>query len=374
MVNNHDVWWHFFIKGELIQIYVSAALRYFAVSLIGIFIPLYLHIERGYSLASTLHFFIFYSIVFAIMTPPAAKFAARYGMKHAVFLSVPFYLLFVGLLYLLPKFDIPLLIIAAMAGISQAFYWLGMHLVFHRASDRKHRGEEVGIRMAVSIGATILGPLLGGFLIVYFGFNIIFGLASIILLVSALVLFLSKENHVRYHFSIRSLVDKRHWQNSLFFVSRGSTNMSVGVIWPLFIFFILNDYFLLGVVGSILPAISAVLLWLAGRYSDHVSKRTIVRWVVGFESLSWIIRALVTTVGHVFGATIFGALTRGVIDSPLGAMEYDKAKKDITTYFVNREIFVSLGRLLILTFVLMTNSLSGGLIFNGFTSLLALIF
>ena len=374
MENTHSFWWNFLLKKELTQIYVSAALRYFAVSLIGIFIPLYLHKEIGYSLSSTLYFFIFYSLVFAIITPLAAKFASHYGMKHAVFLSVPFYLIFVGLLYLLPSVDIPLMLIAAILGISQSFYWIGMHLIFHRASDKKHRGEEVGIKQAVSISATIFGPLLGGFLIVYFSFNILFALASIVLLSSALVLFLSKENHLGYNFSLRSVISSRDWKNTLFFVSRGTGVIAMGVIWPLFIFFILDNYFLLGVVGAIIPAISAILLWVVGKYSDHIGKRKIIRWIAGFESISWLIKAFVITAGHVFAATIFGAITRGVQESPLSALEYDKARKDIAGYFVNREIFVCLGRILLLTFVLMTNSLSGGLIFHGFANLLALLF
>ena len=61
-------------------------------------------------------------------------------MKHTVFLSVPFYLTFVGLLYLLPIYQINLLIIAGLAGVSQAFYWMGMHQVFFHASDIEHRG------------------------------------------------------------------------------------------------------------------------------------------------------------------------------------------------------------------------------------------
>ena len=55
-------------------------------------------------------------------------------------------------------------------------------------------------------------------------------------------------------------------------------------------------------------------------------------------------------------------------------MEYDKAKEKIANYFVNREIFLCIGRILMLIFVLMADSLSGGLIFNGFANLMVLLF
>ena len=374
MMHHNHFWWRFFPKKELTQVYACATLRSFAISLICLFIPLYLHFEQGYTLPETLYFYIFYSLIFAISTPIAAKFSARFGIKHSILVSVPLYLIFMALLYCLPIFKTPLIIIATILGLSLAFYWMGMHLVFRRASDGKHRGEEVGKREGLSILATLAGPLIGGFLIGSFGFKPVFILASVLLFLSVFFLFLGKEDHVKYHFSIRSLLDKRHWQNSLFFVSRGSRVMAAEVVWPLFIFVILNDYLSLGLVGSIMALISAILVWIIGKYSDQIDRRKIIRWVVGGESLSWFLRAVVSNVGQIFGVTIFGALTYGSLEAPVGALEYDKAKRNITQYFVTKEIFICLGRILILMFVLMTNSLSGGLVFQGIVNFAALLF
>jgi len=374
MIHHHEYWWRFFPKKELTQVYASAAIRSFAVSLIGLFIPLYLFNDRGYSLEQTLSFFIFYSIIFAISTPFAAKFSARFGVKHSVLLSIPLYLLFIGLLYSLPIYDFPLMIVSATLGLSQSFYWMGMHLVFHHASHHKHRGEEIGKNKSLNVVASMFGPLIGGLLIKFTGFKILFCIASLVLFSSGLFLFLSKDNHVKYHFSLRTLVNKKHWQDSLFFVSRGTAVIANGVIWPLFIFGILGDYLSLGLVGFILSGTSVILFWLVGRYSDHVGKRKVIRWITGFESLSWFLKAMVLTVNHVFAATIFGALTMGVKESPLGALEYDKAKGEIACYFVSREVFICLGRILLLMVVIMSDSLTGGLVFQGFANFASLLF
>lgn len=374
MHHNHHFWWRFFPHKELTQVYISSAIRSFAISLIGLFIPLYLHVERGFSLPETLYFFIFYAAIFAISTPFAAKFASRFGLKHSVLLGIPFYLVFVLLLYFLPTLNTPLFIIAAMFGLSQSFYWMGMHLVFTHASDHKHRGEEVGKRKGFTIIATMFGPLLGGFLIKFVGFNFVFILASVLLFISVFFLFLSKEDYVKYHFSFRSMIDKKHWQNSLFFVARGTHVIAAGVIWPLFIFTILNDYLSLGLVGFLLSAVSAILVLMIGKFSDHIDKRKIIRWIAGFESLSWLLRALVIKVWHVFAVTIFGAITYGIFESPVGALEYDKARNHAAPYFVNREVFICFGRILLLVFVLMIDSLAGGLILNGFANLAVLLF
>lgn len=374
MIHHHEFWWRFFPKKELTQIYLSVALRGLAISMLGLFIPLYLYQELGISLNTTLIFFIFYSVIFAIFTPISAKFASLYGTKHTVLLSVPFYLAFVIGLYLLPKYPIPLIIVSSILGISQAFYWMGMHLAFHHASDHQHRGEEVGKQKAASIVATIAGPFLGGLLITFFGFPAVFLLASILLIIATFILFISGENHFHYKFSVRSVINKHNWRDSIFFVSRGTSVIAKGVIWPLFIFLTLKSYISLGIVGSLMSVVSAVLLLTMGKLSDHRDKRRIIRWVSGFETISWILRSMAATVGQVYGATIFGGITEGVRESPLGALEYDKANGDIVGYFVSREIFICLGRILLLTITIMTTSLAGSLVFEGFISLAALLF
>jgi len=372
--HNEHLWWRYFPHKELTQIYISAAIRAFAISIISLFVPLYLYVEMNFSLEQTLYFFIFYAVVFAISSPFAAKLASYLGPKHVILLSVPFYLFFIVSLYFLPTIKTPLLLIGSLLGLSQSLYWMGMHLVFTKVSDHKHRGEEVGKRKGISVLATMFGPLIGGTLIKFIGFKLVFLLASLLLVCSALFLFLSKEKHLAYHFSFRSLIDKRHWRNSLFFTARGTHVIAAGVIWPLFIFFILNDYLSLGIVGFLLSGISALLIILMGKYSDHTKKRKIIRYLAGFESLAWFLKAFVNTVAQVFGVTIFGALTFGTMEAPLGALEYDKAKGDVAGYFVNREIFICLGRILLLVFVIMVDSLSAGLIFNGFANLAVLLF
>lgn len=350
------------------------AIREFAISLIGIFIPIYLYVERGFSFVDTLSFFIFYSVTFAIITPLAAKFSARFGVKHSILLSIPLYLTSIGLLYGLNHFNISLIIISSLLGASQAFYWMGMHLEFLRASDKKHRGEEVGKRIGFALITGMTAPFFGGLLISLFGFGLVFSFTTVMLISSALILFRSKDKHTSYNFSLRSVINKDHWKDSLFFVSEGTQVMAEGVIWPLFIFFILGSYLSLGLIGSLLSGISAILVVVFGKFSDHTNKRKIIRWSSVMDSLAWVMRAFVMTVSQVYAATIIAAMAKGIKDSPVGALEYDKAKGEATAYFVSREIFICLGRILMLMFVLMTNSLSGGLLFQSLANLAALLF
>ena len=374
MHHHHEWLWHLYPKKELTRVYISLALRYFALSLISLFIPLYLYKEIGYSFEQTILFFIFYSLVLGIFSPLAAKCCEWYGVKHTVLISIPFYLAFLILLNLLPKVKLNLLWLGLLVGISLSFYWIGMNLLFYHSSHHKHRGEESGKRLSASIIASLIGPVVGGLLINVVGFYILFVLSALFLFISALVLFLSKDEHIHYEFSLRSLVDKHHWRHLLYFISQGSYITTSGVIWPLFMFSILGGYFSLGILGSLLSGVGAVLILFVGKYSDHVEKRTIIRWSAIGESTSWFVRAFVQTVGQVYAATIFGAMTYGIMVSPLQALDIDSARGRASGYFVTREVFICLGRMSVLIIVLMTNSLSGGLIAHGILNFAALLF
>jgi len=372
--DHHYNWWRFFPGKEINQIYISVALRALAVSLISIFVPMYLYSELGYTLAETLTFYMFYAVILAVSTPFTAKFACKYGLKHSVLLSVPFYIAYFFLLYQLDKFAIPLVLIATLLGLGVSFFWMGMHLEFKKVSHRKHRGEEVGKRQAVGILATLLGPLAGGALIKFVSFQAVFLLASAVLLVSALFLFASKERHVPYHFSVRSIFDKRYWQSSLFFTYRGMFAMTNGVIWPLFIFMSLGDYLYLGLIGSFSAIVMAIVLVVSGKVSDKkIKKKTLVKWIVPFESITWLIRGFFVTFGGFLGITFAHSLTYGAMSAPMAAREYNHTRDNAVEYFITREIFICLGRLLVLSFLLLTASFTSSFVLVGAASFLALL-
>lgn len=360
-------------NNKLKQIYLSSAVRSFSTAIVGLFVPLYLYNDLGYTFQETIFYYIGFALFFAIFTPLTAKFCSKYGVKHSIISSVPFYITSLVLLFLLPYYDIPLILISLVGGISLAFYWMGMNLLFFLNSNHDHRGAEVGKSMAFKIIGISAGPFVGGIIISYFGFAYAYIASGILFILSNLILFLSEENHVKYHFSFKQVINKNHWKDSLYFIGRGSEVMANGVIWPLFIFFILGSYLSLGIVGTILSGVSAILLIIVGKVSDKKDKRKMVRTSSLFEALAWIFRSLVQTTTHIYVATIFASIVNGIRKSPLMALEYDKAKDEAASYFVSREISMCMGRILVLLLALMMN-MKLGLIFQGFATFLTFLF
>lgn len=371
--NYHFHWWKFFPKKEISKIYLAIAIRSFALSLVSLFVPIYLYVDLGFSLRSTLGFFIFYSVIFAIFTPLAAKFSSKFGLKHSILLSVPFQIIYLLLLYQLGTYNIPLTLIATFLGLSMAFFWMGMHLEFKQTSHKNKLGEEVGKAQGIAVLSTLSGPLIGSLIISYFSFNVAFTASAILLFFSALPLLVSKDKHVPYNFSIRSLVSKKYLTVSFFYTYRGAWVAASRVLWPLFIYLSLKSYLSLGLLGSISGLITALLMMFVGKRSDKIGKKRIISWAVPFESFSWMIRGLCSTFNGFLGVILFQSLTYGVLSSPLAAKEYELAKGNPIEYFITREVYLCIGRILILSFVLLTGSFVASFWLVGFGSFLALL-
>ncbi|MDA1038362.1 MAG: hypothetical protein O2877_01585 [bacterium] len=90
-----------FLKNkELDELFASMSLRSFAVSIIGIFIPIYL-LQIGFSLVQVFLFFALLSIVHSISSLASIKVACKYGFKHSILFNTPLLIVFFLLLSVL---------------------------------------------------------------------------------------------------------------------------------------------------------------------------------------------------------------------------------------------------------------------------------
>ena len=88
------------------------------------------------------------------------------------------------------------------------------------------------------------------------------------------------------------------------------------------------------------------------------------------SSAIWIIKGFVKTVAQVFGITVFSSIFSLSL-LPLGAEIYNKANKSNRVgYLVMRELFVCLGRIIILAFMMIAGNFLAGFVFTGIAKLL----
>ena len=365
---------HLILNRELDELYLAIALRFFALSMIGIFLPVYLFFVINLSLPIVMYFFIVFALAFIPSSFISAKIASRIGFKHVILLSAPFMITFFFLLILLSSSNIPLFLIAIIGAFSHALYWIGHHADLARFTVRKVRGQEVGLAFFVNAVGTIIGPLVGGLILAFFNFTVLFVTGSLILLISTVPLFFSKEFYEKANFSMTKVFSRGSLKDAAAFTAQGIGSGASSILWPLYIFSILGKFFSLGLVGTLSGVVAAFSSILAGKLSDKVGKRVLIRLgSFGLIAL-WFFRTLVKTISQVYFVTIFIFIPIMAF-VPTDTLTYSKARfsRRIVEYLVFREIFINFGRIIVYTVMLVTASYIATFIFTGISQVLLIL-
>ena len=325
--------------------------------MVFVFIPIYL-LKLGYSLSMVLLFFGVLSGTHALLVVPAAKIASKFGFKHSILFSIPFLITFYYFVNTIEAYNWPLLMIPIIGGISSALFWTGYHADFSKFSKRKSRAKQVCVAHIASSMCAVFGPLAGGLVLTYFGFNILFILAVTLFIISAVPLFFSKDTHQKMNFSLKQVFTNQKIKDGLAFFGHGIEGITSGIIWPIFIFFtILGSYVKLGSVVTFSMIFSGLVMILAAKFADK-NRRLVLRIGIIAHSVIWFVKFFITTMFHVFVVDALHGMTRAARGVSYEALSYDKANKSksIMEFIVFREILINAGAsITILTMSLFLN-------------------
>ena len=291
--------------------YATIALRSLALAMIVIFIPIYL-LQLGYSLKSVFVFYLALNISRIFFMIVAAKVSSRYGFKHSMFYHVPFMVVFYVLLYNLEDYGnlIPLWIPAIVLSIGSSLFWMGYHLDFAKFSHKKSRGSEIGFSKIFSSGFHAAGPLIGGLVLYFFSFKILFVIVSVLLFFSVMPLFFSKDVHQPINISLKTIFNKKRIKGAVSHMGFGIESSVAIVIWPIFIFFsILNNYVALGLVSSLGLVFSLIATFVIGKFSD-ARRRLVLRLGAILTSLVWFLKLFVSSMMQIFIVDSIHGVTR----------------------------------------------------------------
>ena len=111
-----------------------------------------------------------------------------FGFRRSLRVSVLFGALFYIAFYFIDqdnwKYLIPLSLFIIV--LYRLFYWLPYHVDFAKFTSRKDRGRQVSMLNATRLILGIFIPLIAGFVIMRFGFDVLFVIAIILYFVSGI--------------------------------------------------------------------------------------------------------------------------------------------------------------------------------------------
>src|SRR3989338_7972128 len=283
-------------KDALSELYFSVILKSLALSLVGIFIPVYMYKELDFGIDKIIYFFLLWAILFAILTPFVAKLASRFGLKHMIVASVPFDIIFLGFLVLLKNHEISYVYPAVAYALSGSLFWTGFNIEFAKVSDKNKRGRELGSLYSLLILSGIVGPFVGGLILTYLGFTFLFYVFSILLIVSVVPLLMTPDDHEETRFYFKHIFQKSYLLIALFSL-------------------------------------------YVGKLADTKERKNILKFGALIHSLFWAIRWMASSFYQIFIVELVSGLSFVLADIPFSSMFYDKmAKRNKAEYVTFREI------------------------------------
>ena len=270
-LRNRRHFWRSLSLGELSRLYISSMLRVMALSLVGIFLPIFLYLN-GYSITEVFIFFAIECFLRVLLDLAASQLIGRIGPKHTLFLSYVVQVIALLVLLAVPNHDTPMLIIVFPWAAAMSLFYTAYHVDFSSIRHVDHTARDISrLNILERVGA-VLGPAVGGLVATFFGaqYTII---ASIVLFMVACVPMLSGKEPIERKKRIDfSGLDYQKMRPHL--LSFGSFNVESHlstVFWPFYVavfIFVANTYALVGVVASMSFAVAIFATWLIGKLID----------------------------------------------------------------------------------------------------------
>lgn len=342
------------IRREIKELYLSTLILNFGVAMILIFEPIYLY-TIGLSLQRIVLFFILVYVLYLFIMPFGAMFARRFGYERSMAVSTFIYIAYYFVFYNIA--DAPALFYLAplLYALQKTFYWPAYHADFARNADYHEDAREIAsIDILVAVVA-VVAPIVAGLILEFFGFAVLFAVASAVFLLSNLPLMSSKEVFTPkpYHYwqSYKDLLAKDTLKYFFGYLGYGEEAI-VLVLWPIFMVIVVGDLLNLGLIVAAAMLVTVLVALYVGKSADKGKKRVFLRLGTLIYSLVWFTRTIVSSVVGVLLVDTLSRVSKEVISLPVVAMTYERAQqRSIMRTLVFYEMSLAVGKLLALSLV-----------------------
>jgi MFS family permease len=281
-------------KRELKELYFFTLLYSFASSLILIFEPIFFYAE-GFSLAIIACYYAAHYLLYLILLPGGAMFAGKFGLERSLAVSMPLFIIYFLMLASVPKMPELFYLAWIVLTIFKTFFWPAYHAEISKFGDSKNRGTEISWFYAISRGAGVLGPMIGGLIITAFGFPVLFVLTAGLALFSVVPLLRTKERFrprsIKYSDPWKIIWRRKEIALRWGMAGWGSHFINT-VFWPIFMFIVLGAANVLGFLVSLNVLVMTLLGFFVGEMSDRWSRRKVIRMHMPFFALGCLLRPL----------------------------------------------------------------------------------
>lgn len=311
---------------ELSELYASEFMRSLAMSVVGIFVPIYL-LKLGYSLQTIIAMQIVWAASRPAFSYVAAKSVALLGPKHTMALGTVVQIVYLAVLVSIESLNWPLALLGILGSLSYALYNIAIQVDFSKVKHTEHGGKELSfITICERIGSS-LGPLVGGLVASFYNPKATIIIAIIVMAGSLVPIFMSAEpTRVKQKIILKGFPWRRHKWDFISASFFGVENVVSVVIWPIFIalaVFQQNTFAAVGLLVSLSTVVALGAIYLIGKLIDKHKGGAMLKFGTVSNAVVHLIRPFVNTPVQAF--------TLSFINEPMTAsyrMPYSKGLYD----------------------------------------------
>ena len=322
------------------KLYAFFGIRSFVLSLVGIFVPIFI-LKQGFSVLELIYFYAFYYSFNVISIAISLNLFEKLGYPKMFALSSFFYFLFFSLFpnaHSLPQ----LMGLAILCSLAVTFFWAPFNILFAKAKEDKLK---VACKQNVTGEiATALAPLVGGILATMLPNHILFYSSALALILAPLALF--KHERIKHKKDDKKLrLSLEEIKRYRIFLGEGFLKVSTFIAWPLFIYFLFSSISVVGLVKTITNLVMVILSikivhWVKG------NKEHLLDFSNKLYSSTLFLRPLALTYLLAFTVSLLIGFGTTIFNIAYNAFFYEKLSRKIAKEFLFiRELLLTLGRI-----------------------------
>lgn len=318
------------LSRQVEELYLNVAIMDFAVSSMTLFVPIYLY-TLGYAIWQILGFFAFVYGFYFLITPLGAKFVGKYGYEKGILIASLAYAAHFVALFMMPDLPAAFWLAAMFFSIQKTFYWPAYHADFGSFSFNNDRGSEVAGLVTLDQIIYIIGPIIGGTIIKFMGFPVLFGVVILLILLSNVPIFMTTEKvkkiSIGYMEQMEFLSHPIRRTQLLAYLGFGEEAIAM-FIWPIFIFIALSDFVEIGGLIAVATLVTSIATLFVGKLFDKGQKNRLIVVSTLLYVITWPLRIITKSAGSILVVDSLQRFFKNTLYVPMLADMYSRAGKN----------------------------------------------
>ena len=346
-------------RSGFLGLYFGRMVMAISTGLLGVFLPIFLYNILGGDISLVMAYYAVATGVYLFLVAYGAQFLNRFGFRKALVLaSFSAVVINTAYYFTTPENMWQLLPISLLfVIIFRVLFWIPYHVDFAIFTNAGRRGGQVGLLLSTITLLGVVGPMLAGYIIEAWSMQALFFIAIIIYTLGMIPYALVPRTNEKFSWDYgrawRELIAKRNRAVVWASVATGAEETIGVIVWPIFIFLLLNgDYFKVGALSSFIVGLTVLLQYMFGHYLDRIGKKhQMLKAGSILYALGWIVKIFVLTAFHVFIIGLYHKIAKVVTDTSYDAIFYDLAADQghyVDEFTVLSEMAMQIGRLIAL--------------------------